>query len=518
VTSPELHVARTRPPDVGTVADRATSAQTRRARADRRLGWVIVLVFCGVFTLHVARGLNAPFGFLPSGGSVDAYNGAMWSTGARALRESGPIDSKFGAVWSDERDDRYADHPPAIYPATALSQWLAPEDELGARLLVLAASVAAAVLLFLLLCELGVVPVLAAASVGIGLSVPMFLTYGTMLDTLMLALPFAVAYVLFWQRSLNGRTNLLALGCTAAAVCLVAWEGVILVFATTVVMVVVRRDREHFRAIAAAGAGAVVAVLVTGLWQVWVYGGLSEVLDQGALRAGGGGFTSGEYVHSQLSWLRETFGIPAAVVLGIGVVALVANRRFRPVGLAALGTSFLYAVGFREGSFVHDYWNYWLVITLVLGVGAISSFLSRFDRRVWIPVGCIAAAVVVAFGFTAELREENLRSDGERYARSDAGFTRPARGQRWVPLINDSLGAAGSSANWVLPQARFYFRVPLRFMTSAGAVSYARRHPDGWMVLNSGVTGAGELVRGRDALARLAGATPNESKSGTRLG
>ena len=343
--------------------------------------------------------------FLRSGGSVDAYNGAIWSTGARELRESGPIDSKFGAVWSDERDDRTPTIP-LIYPATALSQWLVPEDELGARLLVLAASVAAAVLLFLLLCELGVVPVLAAASVGIGLSVPMFLTYGTMLDTLMLALPFAVAYVLFWQRSLNGRTNHSASMHRGGGLSR-------------------RVGRRHpgFRNNGGHGrrtprsrtppgdrgcrsrrrGGRAGDRPVAGL-------GLRrplEVLDQGALRAGGGGFTSGEYVHSQLSWLRETFGIPAAVVLGIGVVALVANRRFRPVGLAALGTSFLYAVGFREGSFVHDYWNYWLVITLVLGVGAISSFLA--DSNGECGYRSVCGRRVVAFGFTAELREENLQ-------------------------------------------------------------------------------------------------------------
>jgi hypothetical protein len=163
----------------------------------------------------------------------------------------------------------------------------------------------------------------------------------------------------------------------------------------------------------------------------------------------------------------------------------------------------LYAVGFREGSYVHDYWNYWLVITLVLGVGAIASLLVRLGGRWWLAAGCLLAVALVAFGFSAELGEQRLRTDGERYARSDAGFTQRAKRQRWVPLVGDSLGPPGSSAAWVFPEARFYFGVPVRFATAAQAASFAKRHPDAWIALSSGVVGGGELVRGRDALTRL---------------
>jgi 4-amino-4-deoxy-L-arabinose transferase-like glycosyltransferase len=489
--------------DAPTPVGKAVSNRPTTALADRRLGWIILVVFCAAFALKVGSELNAPFGFLSTGSSVDAYNAATWSTGARALRESGPIDSKFGAVWSGTKGDRYARHPPGIYTATALAQWLVSDDELGARLLVFLASLAAALLLFILLCELDLAPVLAAASVAIGLSVPMFLTFGTMLDTVMLGLPFAAGYLVLWNRSLDDRPRYIALAGAAAAVCLVAWEGVILVAVTMLVMALARRDREGLRAIVAAGAGAASAVVVTGLWQVWVYGDLRDVLDQGALRAGGGGFTFGDYIDSQFVALRETFGIPAMVVLGVGVIVLVASRRFRPVGVAVLAAPVIYAVGFREGSYVHDYWNYWLVITFVVAIGAIASLLEHVRLRSWLPVGCVVAALLVVVGFRAELSEQRLRTDGERYARAQAGFTKPARGQRWVPLVSSSLGPPGSLATWVLPQARFYFGVPLRFATARAAASYARRHPHDWVVLNSGATGGGELVRGRDAVARL---------------
>jgi len=190
-------------------------------------------------------------------------------------------------------------------------------------------------------------------------------------------------------------------------------------------------------------------------------------------------------------------------VLGVGVVVLVASRRFRPVGVAALATPVVYAVGFREGSYVHDYWNYWLVITFVVAIGAIASLLQHIRLRSWLPVGCVVAALLVVVGFRAELDEQRLRADGERYAQTEAGFTKPDRGQGWVPLVSSSLGPPGSLATWVFPQARFYFGVPLRFATARVAASYARRHPHAWVVLNTGATGGGELVRGRDAVARL---------------
>jgi hypothetical protein len=365
------------------------------------------------------------------------------------------------------------------------------------------ASLAAAVLLFVLLCDLDLAPVLAAASVGIGLSIPMFLTFGTMLDTVMLGLPFAAGYLVLWQRGLSGRPKYLGLATAAAAVCLVAWEGVVLVAVTMVVMAAVRRDRERLTAIIAAGGGAASAVVVTGLWQVWVYGGLNDVLDQGALRAGSSGFSFGDYVDSQFNALRETFGVPAIVVLAVGVVVMVASRRFRPVGIAALATPIVYAGGFRQGSYVHDYWNYWLVITFVVAIGAIASLLQHVRLRSWLPTACVVAALLVVVGFRTELDEQRLRTDGERYAQTEAGFTEPARGQQWVPLVSSSLGPPGSLATWVFPQARFYFGVPLRFATARAAASYTRRHPDAWVVLNTGATGGGELVRGRDAVARL---------------
>jgi 4-amino-4-deoxy-L-arabinose transferase-like glycosyltransferase len=517
VTSPGPDVAQKLPlHDMGALEGEAATMRRKPLRADRRLAWVILLAFCTAFSLKVAGGLDAPFSYEPVTSSVDAYNGATWSTGARALRESGPIDSKFGAVWSGRAGDyRYADHPPLIYPATALAQWLVPDDELGGRLLVFLASIVATVLLYLLLRGLRLAPVLAAASVGIGLSVPMFLTYGTMLDTLMLGLPFAAWYLLLWQRSLEGRASRVGLASAAAAVSLVAWEGVILVAATVLVTVAVRRDRERLRAIAVAGLGAAAAVVVTVLWQVWVYGGLAQVLDQAALRAGGSGFSLGEYLHRQWSSTREMFGIPAMAVFGAGVIALVFNRRFRPVGVAALGASIAYAIGFREGSFIHDYWNYWMVITLVLGIGAIASRLSRFRRPEWLLAAGLLATGLVLFGFHVETYEATLRRVGERQAQREPGLTRPAEGQRWVPLValgatpggargdGSSPGSPGSTAAWVLPQARFYFGVPLRFATTNEAVSYARRHPDAWIVLNYGSVGGGELLRGEDAAARL---------------
>jgi hypothetical protein len=478
------------------VQSRARQRSTRVAQ--RRLGWALLAVFAVVFVVRVAPGLEDPFSYLPSGGGlpVDSYNDAVFSLGGRALRDLGIVDSKLGGDWG--AGDRYADHPPLIYSATAVTQAVTGDDELAARGLALAASLAAMVLLFLLLVELGVPPPLAALSVGVALSVPMFVEYGTMLDTLMLGLPFAAAYLLEWQRSIDGRAHPWVLGAVAAVTVLAAWEGALLIAVTLAITVVVRRGRAALATVVPGGAGLAAGLAATALWLVWVNDGLSHVIDQGVLRAGGGAPVSvDEYLDRQLMWLRDLFGVPAIVLLVAGIVAALAVGRFRPVALATLTTSLVYAGAFHQGSWQHDYWNYWLLITLTLAVGALAFVVSRAHQPVLtIALTCLAIAVVVT-GFTART-PVYLRTGGADLAPELTATRRPVPGQQWVPVVQPNPGRPGTSAVWTMPQERFNLGVPLRFATPARAADFARRHPRYWLIVNA------QVVRGNDALALLA--------------
>jgi hypothetical protein len=183
-------------------------------------------------------------------------------------------------------------------------------------------------------------------------------------------------------------------------------------------------------------------------------------------------------------------------VLVLGVVAVATSRRFRPVGIAALTTSILYAGAFRQGSWQHDYWNYWLVVTLVIGTGALASIVYRARRRPLTLAACCLAAVVVVSAVTAET-PIYLRTGGKDRTPELAATRRPVAGQRWIPVVQPNSGAPGTTAVWTIPQERFYLRVPLRFATTEGAAAYAIRHPSFWMIVNY------QVVRGRDAVPLL---------------
>lgn len=491
------------------------------SQTGRRLGWVIIIAFCAAFTVQASGDLDTPFGFHTANLSADDYNNAVWSTGARAIRESGPLASKLGAVWSTTPGDGYANHPPAIYSLTSLAQWLVGNDELAARMLALAASLLSVALLFLLMCELGLGPALSAASVCVGLSVPIFLTYGTMLDTWILALPLAVGHLLCWLRSLDRRPRVLLAGLTALALCLVAWEGVILVAVTTLSSVVLHRGRGVRALVVAPMIGGFCALTMTALWMLWVHGSLAGLLDQAVFRAGGGfgmsfdesvegqvmTFSLGTYLERQWFFLEDLLGIPGIMILAVGMVALLAVRRYRLIGLAAAGTSLLYAGTFREGSFHHDYWNYWIVIPLVVGIGALASSINRLrgsgrPRPRLATAGCLlvlgSAVALMVVGFIAEPSTARHRTTDQQRIAEETPLRNPVSGRTWVPVV----GAGGEPgwAGWGMnPVVRYYFHAPLRFATAEQAAAYVARYPDAWIVLNN------QAVPGQVALAHLNG-------------
>jgi hypothetical protein len=463
----------------------------------RRAGVVatlLLVVFAGAFTVRAWPTFTRPFTSIPGlFAPVDSYNNAVFSIGARALREHGPIESKLGGDWGG--GDYYADHPPLIYSASALTQAVVGDDELAAPLLAFAASVASVALLFGLLRQLGVAAVAAAVSVIVGLSVAMFLDFGTMLDTLILGLPFAVGYLVAWQANLDGRASPRWMLGTAAAVVLVAWEGAILV-ATSMVVTWLLGHRRYRRMLVAAAGGLVMGLVANALWIAWV-SGLETVLDKALYRSGRGSDISiGGYLEHQGQHLRNLFGIAGVVVLAMAVAACVCLRRFRPLGAATLATVLMYALAFREGSDLHDYWNYWLLIPFVLGVGALATLLDRSNVVQVLGAAVLATALVIA-GFQHESPIAGLRDLADRDVAALAATRQPALGQQRVLVAATPTEPIGETALWVLPPTRYYLRVPLRYASPETVVRYVERHPNRWVVVNSTV------LRGRAALSAL---------------
>jgi hypothetical protein len=268
----------------------------------------------------------------------------------------------------------------------------------------------------------------------------------------------------------------------ATAAVLTAWEGALLIGITLVVTFAVKRGRHALGIVLPAAAGLAVGLAATAAWIVWVDGSFTRIVDAGLHRADGGEPLSvADYLDRQLTWLRALFGVPALVLLVVGLVAVLSLARFRPVGIATFATCIVYAAAFRQGSWQHDYWHYWLVVPLTLAIGALAFVASRVRRPVvTLAIAGLAVAVFVT-GFTADT-PVYLRTGGADHAPSLAATRRPVPGQRWVPLVQpDPVGE--TRAVWSFPQARFYLG-PLRFVSTERALEYAREHPNFWVIVN----------------------------------
>lgn len=148
----------------------------------RRLAWVLLAVFAIAFLTQAAPRISAPFG-----DSHDGRNGAVWGLLGRALREDGVVGSRF--AHSAVLPGPYAHHPPLIVAETAIAETVPGERGAATRAPAWLGALATIPLLYLLLRCRGFAPVASAAAVVLVLSGPMFLLYGTMLDTLQVSFP-----------------------------------------------------------------------------------------------------------------------------------------------------------------------------------------------------------------------------------------------------------------------------------------------------------------------------------------
>lgn len=384
----------------------------RRAVVALALGAVAL----GVVVMATAPGLAEGFG-----ASHDGYNGATWGLSARGLLDD-PLGSRLGGVQGD--GTRYANHPPLIIWISAVSSGLTDGAPLGLRIPAAICTAAAMAIVAALLLDAGVRPLAASAGVAVALSTAMVTTYGAMLDTPVVSLPFGLAAVWAVQRGGQGRP--LAPGWVAvigALAALAGWQSALLA-ALSVAAAAITPGRRLRGVAVVLGAGAAAGTAVTLAWIVWVRGSLAKLGDQARLRSGGE--VGRSWWSAQADHLGDLIGPAALVAIALGAVAAVSlARRARrdemsgdgvpsderpraeltshdeeggegPVrgaarslwstpapalALTAVAT-LVYSVVFRQASAVHDYWAYWALAPLALAVGAGAEVALRAaDRR-----------------------------------------------------------------------------------------------------------------------------------------
>jgi len=235
---------------------------------------------------------------------------------------------------------------------------------------------------------------------------PMFLVYGAMLDTPVTSLPFGLAVLVVWQRALRGQRVPwpLAAGLATLAV-LAGWQS-LLVAAVVGAWALLRLKRgsgDRTSNAAFAGGSLVGAVLLTG-WLLWAFGGtLAPLFDQFRVR-------TGETVPIPLSSLAGAlrgevttmFGI-AAVLGAAGLIIALRDRRTRAMATVALVVTLPYPVVFRSGAVNHDYWTYWFLLPIGVGLAAgadrpLASRGATVRREVLVTATAVVAALLLTVG------------------------------------------------------------------------------------------------------------------------
>lgn len=350
-----------------------------RSRRDL-LGWLGVLGITLGVALTWAPVLDAAYG--------DNHEGRVFARFAlqiHNLYELGLAGSKFGTDWTPYASagaSTYAHHPPFATLITAFFNLLPGEAEyqirLGPYLLGLLVIPAAAWLLRAF--EIRWVPLLLA--LGLMVSTGLFWIYGRIVFELGPIVLLAAAIAQLRRRpSPSGWL----IGVTCACSVLAVLTGWLNVGFAAVLGLWLFAKRRFDKPTILVGASMIGGLLVTLAFVVGM-SGLADLEQQTQFRTEGGGFTAREFVGQQWQWLTDLLPAWYLVLLPIGVVAGLIKRSTRFVTVASTLLSIGWIVGLPNGSFIHDYWIFPILVPGVVGMAALLNII-------WVRLPSAAGAV-----------------------------------------------------------------------------------------------------------------------------
>jgi len=429
---------------------------------------VVLLVLAAVLFLgFAARIIPAPFG-----DSHDGRNAGVWAAGSRNLREHGPVASRLGT--HSPENGVYANHPPLLYVETALFEAVAGDSPAASRAPAWIGTLTVLALLTALLLQAGLRPSAVGAAVVLVAATPMLLVYGAMLDTPVTSLPFGLALLLVWERTRMGKRVPWSLAAGLAALAVMSgWQSLMLAAAVGGWALVRLARRSGSRALNVAFAGGALsgAVLLTG-WLLWAFdGSLAPLFDQFRLRTGQ---TTPVPLHAVIDAIRHDratmFGVPALLAL-VGLVAAAADRRTRGLVALAAAVTLPYPLVFRSGAVNHDYWNFWFLVPVAIGLAAgcdrllrPRSIVARY--RAVMPATAAASAIVLTVVLWARPDAASwVIQDGRRAGSVATGQSLdPGQRSAWYA------GAVGKPAAWLgLATGRPAVSVPVADLNSLAA-------------------------------------------------
>jgi hypothetical protein len=473
-----------------------------------------------LFLGNAARTVAAPFG-----DSHDGRNAAVWASGSNYLREEGPLGSRFGT--RSPENGVYANHPPLIYLETALTETFGLGSTVATRAPAWLGSLAVIALLAVLLNDRGLRPGSVAAAVALVVTTPMFLVYGTMLDTPVTSLPFGLGLMVLWGRARADRpVRPLAVFALAALAVLAGWQSLLLAavlagWATA--RLITHKDRRAVDAAFAVGALAGAAVLLG--WLLWAFGGsLADLWHQLLFRTGRGDQSVPlvDLLRSQRRDMWTMFGLVAVVgVAGLGVA--LRDRRTRSLAVVALSVTLPYPLLFPAGAANHDYWNFWFVLPVALGLATGGHWLvatiagvRRREAVLAVAGGLLALVAAVGVVIRPPAAAWTIR-EGFRAGRvAEAARLAPGQQTAWFA------GAVGAPATWWALAAR---RPAVRVQVD-GLAALAAERPDDMVLfgilrclggepkVTYGLAPVADLARRPPEVTRCDGATGAASLKG----
>jgi MFS family permease len=369
---------------------------------------------------------------LPLGDSHEGRIIGQFALHVRNFWDLGPSGSSFGAAWQPFSDVPYTHHPPLLTGIHLVVSTVLGQGLWQLKAVSYLAGLTTVPALYWVGRRMGFGALPVAAATGALVATPWWWVYGR------LGLGFLpnlamVGMVLLVADEANNRGLRRAAVATGAAVA-ASWHGA---FLAPLLWLWLWRRRGLDRTVAVVGAAVGVGALAMLVW-VTQGGGVSELADHAGTRMGVDR-TVGEFLDRQWMFARGLLPAWYLVLVLPALVAGLADSRSRALTGMLATMVVVFAVVPSDNAWVHDYWNFPVLMALFPGFAALVDRVVRAlpGLRRGAAEGAVAVLVAAALVVLAP------GANHERY------FAAPAEAGRLVEAVGP---AAGQDTAWHTPQ------------------------------------------------------------------
>ena len=351
------------------------------SRVVDRAPTAIVVALVAFLVVTWARSFGLPLG--------DSHEGRIMGQFALHVRnfwDMGPSGSSFGAAWEPFSDVPYTHHPPLLTGIHLMVSTVFGQGLWQLKAVSYLSGLATVPAFFWVGRRMGFGPLPVAAATGALVATPFWWIYGRLglgfLPNLLM-----IGMVLMVADGATGRGLRRAVVASAAAVA-ASWQGV---FLAPLLWLWLLRRRGFDRTVVVVGAGMAAGALVVLAW-VAQGAGLNE-LGEHAGRRIGVDRTVGEFVARQWMFARGLLPVWYLVLAVPALVAGLVDRRSRALTAMLVAMVVAFAVVPSDNAWIHDYWNFPLLMALFPGFAALGEWAWRASA--WVRQGMAEGVVVV---------------------------------------------------------------------------------------------------------------------------